>query len=235
VSMILPELIDAFGWRTGYRLTALGWLLLGTCAVWLLRGSDETAPAGESGAGKRDSPRLLGSQGLYLLIFVMLLLSAASGVQQQLPSVLGETAPDRVGGEMSVVPASLALGKIAQGILCGRVGPEKGGFLMVLCYIAGFALLGWGLVWPGLLLLAAGMGTVTTLMPIVTRAIFGGQEYASAWSILSAVSNLGALTAAPLFGLAYDLSGSYGGAMIVASIMLIPALAGLLAVFRSKR
>ena len=91
---------------------------------------------------------------------------------------------------------------------------------MVVCYLAGFALMGWGQVWTGLLLLAAGMGTVTTLMPIVTRHIFGGREYAAIWSILSAFSNLGAMTAAPLFGLAFDLTGSYAGAVLTAAVML---------------
>ena len=106
---------------------------------------------------------------------------------------------------------------------------------MVLCYIAGFALLGWGSVWPGLLALAVGMGTVTTLMPIVTRSIFGSREYAPIWSILSAFSNLGAMTAAPLFGLAFDVTGSYAGAMGAAAVALIPALMALMAVFRWQR
>ena len=101
--------------------------------------------------------------------------------------------------------------------------------------IAGFALLGWGHVWPGLLALAVGMGTVTTLMPIVTRSAFGGREYAAIWSILSAVSNLGAMTAAPLFGLAFDVTGSYAGAMGAAAAGLVPALIGLVAVFSTER
>ena len=83
--------------------------------------------------------------------------------------------------------------------------------------------------------LAAGMGTVTTLMPIAARSVFGEREYASIWSILSAVSNLGAMTAAPLFGLAFDLTGSYTGAMIAAAVVLIPACMALMAVFPRKR
>jgi MFS family permease len=33
VSLVLPELIDGWGWRWGYRLTALVWLGLGLCAA----------------------------------------------------------------------------------------------------------------------------------------------------------------------------------------------------------
>ena len=78
----------------------------------------------------------------------------------------------------------------------------------------------------------SGLGTVTTLMPIAARAVFGVREYAAIWGILSAVSNLGAMTAAPLFGMAFDLSGSYARAMTAAAVLLIPALAGLMSVFR---
>lgn len=239
VSMVLPGLIEDLGWRMGYRLTAAAWLMLGLCAAGLLRGTDEAEGAGERG---REEPGLtwqqaLGSGKLCLLAFAMFLLSAASGIQQQLPSVLTGTGLDtaRVSGAMSYFTAMLALGKIGQGMLYGRLGPKTGGAVMVPVYIAGFALLGGRLVWPGLLTLAVGMGTVTTLMPIVTRSVFGGREYAAIWSILSAVSNLGALSAAPLFGLAFDLTGSYTGAVLAAAVLLIPALMALMAVFPTER
>lgn len=234
VSMILPGLIVGLGWRSGYRFTALAWSVLCLGASALLRGTGKTAEAPTAG----DKPGMTRAQALrstrlYLLILVIFLLSAASGVQQQLPAVLAGAGP--VSGAMSFFTAALALGKVAQGLLCGRIGPARGGAAMVLCYIAGFALLGWGSVWPGLLALAVGMGTVTTLMPIVTRSVFGSREYAPIWSILSAFSNLGAMTAAPLFGLAFDVTGSYAGAMGAAAVALIPALMALMAVFRRER
>ena len=234
VSMILPGLIEGLGWRSGYRFTALGWSILCLGAAALLRGTGKTTDAPTAG-DKPDMTRAqaLRSPRLYLLILVIFLLSAASGVQQQLPAVLAGAGP--VSGAMSFFTAALALGKIAQGLLYGRIGPARGGGAMVLCYIAGFALLGWGAVWPGLLTLAVGMGTVTTLMPIVTRSVFGSREYAPIWSILSAFSNLGAMTAAPLFGLAFDVTGSYAGAMGAAAVALIPALMALMAVFRRER
>lgn len=236
VSLVLPELIDGWGWRWGYRLTALVWLGLGLCAAWLLGNGGQNAEARKKAADDRGMSRAqaLGSGKLYLLIFVIFLLSAASGVQQQLPAALESFGLDTatVSGAMSFFTAMLALGKILQGLLYGRAGAQKGGTIMVIVYAAGFALLGGNIILPGLLTLAVGMGTVTTLMPIVTRTVFGGREYASIWSILSAFSNFGAMIAAPLFGMAFDLTGSYGGAMTAAAVLLIPALAALMAVFR---
>ena len=236
VSLAIPELIDGWGWRWGYRLTALVWLGLGLCAAWLLGNGGQTAEAEKKTVDDRGMTRdqALGSRKLYLLIFVIFLLSAASGVQQQLPAALESFGLDTatVSGTMSFFTAMLALGKILQGLLYGRAGAQKGGTVMVIVYAAGFALLGGNIILPGLLTLAVGMGTVTTLMPIVTRTVFGGREYASIWSILSAFSNLGAMIAAPLFGMVFDLTGSYEGAMVAAAVLLVPALAAMMAVFQ---
>ena len=234
VSLILPGVIESWGWRWGYRLTALCWLAMGLCAVWLL---DESTPSERAVKGQEPGMtrgEALRSSKLYLLILTIFLLSAASGVQQQLPAVLSDRGLDtaRVSIGMSVFTLSLALGKIFPGILSGKTGPKTGGMIMVMLYAGGFFLMSRGFLMPGLVTLAAGMGTVTTLMPIAARAVFGSREYAAIWSILSAVSNLGALTAAPLFGLAFDVAGSYAGALTAAAVLLIPALAALMAVFR---
>lgn len=120
VSMILPGLIEGLGWRSGYRFTALAWSVLCLGASALLRGTGKTAESPTAG----DKPGMTRAQALrstrlYLLILVIFLLSAASGVQQQLPSVLAGAGP--VSGAMSFFTAALALGKVAQGLLCGRI------------------------------------------------------------------------------------------------------------------
>jgi hypothetical protein len=40
------------------------------------------------------------------------------------------------------------------------------------------------------------------------------------------------MIAAPLFGMAFDLTDSYEGAMTAAAVLLIPVLAAFVAVFR---
>ena len=90
------------------------------------------------------------------------------------------------------------------------------------------------LVYPGLALLAVGMGCVTTLMPILTRFTFGALEYAAIWSILSTASSIGSLIATPLFGMVYDASGSYAPAMIASSVALALSLGLMYLCFRKK-
>lgn len=237
VSALIPGLIEDYGWRIGYRAMAALWLLLGLTACALLDREGErsgaSVHASNAGMTRREALR---TRELYLLIGVIFLLSAASGVQQSLPGILGSGGLDtaQVSALMSVFTAALALGKILQGLLFGRIGIRRGGMLVVGLYVLGFLLLGGGQHLPGLLALAAGMGSVTTLMPIAARSVFGSREYASIWSILSAFSNLGAMAAAPMFGMAFDLHGSYGGALIAAAVLLIPALAALRAVLRRE-
>ena len=214
VSMLLPGLLEKLGWRMGYRMVALCWLILGFIAFGLLENHKMTGQKTEQGSGMTRAEAMRNPR-LWLLAVTVFLLSAACGIQQQLPSVLGED----VARKMSFFTAVLALGKIAQGLLYGRIGATRGGVIVVLLYAFSFFLLPLeGLSWIALGMLAVGMGSVTTLMPIVTRDIFGSREYAAIWGILSSVSNLGALIATPLFGAAFDFLGSYDAAMIVSGV-----------------
>ena len=226
VSLILPGLIRELGWRGGYRILAVCWLVLGVSALALLgKGQGSGSTRKELPTDGMTRAQALRSPRLYLLIVVSFLLSAACGIQQQLPAVLsGYGFPaDRVGVMMSFFTAALALGKIAQGFFYGKIGAARGGLIVTGIFAASFLMLLLpAVVIPGLMALAIGMGTATTLMPILTRLSFGNREYAAIWGILSAASNAGALVATPLFGLAYDLSGSYAGALSAA----VPALAG---------
>ena len=238
VSLILPGLLVELGWRWCYRFLAVCWLILGFSALALLgQGKRKAAAHQVTSSDGMTREQALRSPKLYLLIAVSFILSAACGIQQQLPSVLSGYGfvSERVGIMMSVFTAALALGKIGQGLFYGRIGAVRGGMIVTGIFAVSFLLLLFpSVAVPGLAALAIGMGTATTLMPILTRITFGNREYAAIWGILSSASNAGALVATPLFGLAYDLSGSYGRAMMAA----VPALAGALALmglcFREK-
>ena len=239
ISLILPGLIQELGWRWGYRILAVCWLILGICSVVLLgNGSKRAVTRSDAPADGMTRAQALRSPKLYLLLAVSFILSAACGIQQQLPSVLSGYgfAAERVGVLMSFFTAALALGKIAQGLFYGRIGAVRGGVCIVVLFAVSFGILLFpGLVWPGLAMLAVGMGTVTTLLPLLTRRAFGNREYAAIWGIVYSAANVGTLIAAPLFGLSYDLSGSYGGSMMVSSALLVVSVALMHLCFRKKR
>jgi predicted MFS family arabinose efflux permease len=196
------------------------------------------------GVGQRRTPvsgmtraEALRSPKLYLLIVVIFILSAACGIQQQIPSVLsgyGFTT-NKVSAMVSFFTAALAVGKILQGLLYSKLGPHRGGYLIVAIFAISFpVIMQPSLAYPGLALLAVGMGCVTTLMPIVTRFVFGAREYAAIWSILSTASSVGSLIATPLFGMAYDATGSYTPAMAVSAVALFVSIPILAMAFKKK-
>ena len=238
LSMVMPGFIENFGWRTGYRLLGICWLVLVLGA--LLLGNIQLIGS----VGKRHTPvdgmtrdEAMKSPKLYLLVAVIFILSAACGIQQQIPSVLGGFGygTAQVSTMMSFFTAALAVGKILQGILYSRLGPARGGYIIIAVFGLSFVLLCFpGMAYPALVALAVGMGCVTTLMPIVTRFVFGAREYAAIWSILSTASSIGTLIATPLFGMAYDATGSYTPAMAVSAVALFVSLPILALAFRKK-
>ena len=238
LSMVMPGFIENFGWRTGYRLLGICWLVLVLGALLL----GNIQPIGS--VGKRHTSvdgmtrdEAMKSPKLYLLVAVIFILSAACGIQQQIPSVLGGFGygTAQVSTMMSFFTAALAVGKILQGILYSRLGPARGGYIIIAVFGLSFVLLCFpGMAYPALVALAVGMGCVTTLMPIVTRFVFGAREYAAIWSILSTASSIGTLIATPLFGMAYDATGSYTPAMAVSAVALFISLPILALAFRKK-
>ena len=233
-SMVIPRVIDALGWRAGYLSAGALWIILALLALVLLpktagTQSAQTAdPAALDGMTYREALR---SPKLYLLMGSMFLLTGANSVQQHLPAIatdMGSTAA-QVSVMLSAVTILLAVGKVAQGWLYGRVGVVKGGWVTMGCFAASLLLIMWnGNTLP---LVAIGMGVATTLMPVAARQAFGSKEYAAIWGLVAASQYASGCVSTPLWGTIYDLSGSYAptligfaAACIAAQLMLIAAM-----------
>ena len=216
------------------------WAVLVLGAV-LLFGKQEL----NGGVGQRKTPidgmtraEALRSPKLYLLGFSSIILAAACGIQQQLPSLLdgmGFTAV-QAGTMISFMTAMLAAGKILQGLLYSRVGVLRGSCVMFLLFAVSFLLLmEKQLIYPALVVLAFGLGILTTLMPTVARFAFGAREFAAIWSILATATSVGSLTATPVWGMVYDLCGSYTPALVVTPVLLVIALAATIYALKEKK
>jgi len=228
-SLIIPNVIGAFGWRTGFRVMGLSWLVLVWLGVLLLGKQTMLQNSSANGAVGLGMTRAeaLKSPKLYLQIVVIVIISACCGLQQQLPSLL--SAKGLRAGQVSVMISAmtvfLALGKFGQGLLYGKIGVEKGGLLTMAAFAAGcLAVLSKALVWPALLLLAVGMGIYTTLLPVVVRRVFGSREYASIWALIATVGSVGTIVGYPLWGTIYDLTGTYTLGLVGAAVLLAGAM-----------
>ena len=228
-SLLIPRIIGSFGWRTGFWVMGISWITL-LCLGTLLLGK-QAAPQtnrrnGAVGLGMTRAEALK-SPKLYLQLVVIVVISACCGLQQQLPSLLRAKGFDagQVSIMISAMTVFLALGKFGQGLLYGKLGVEKGGLLTMAAFASGcLAMFSRVLVWPGLLLLAVGMGIYTTLLPLVIRRVFGSREYAAIWALISTVGCAGTVVGYPLWGTVYDLTGTYTLGLIGAAVLLIAAM-----------
>lgn len=228
-SLIIPGCISALGWQTGMRIMGISWLILLWIAAFLLGKQSMTACASGNGAVGLGMTRTeaLKSPKLYLQMLIIVIITACCGLQQQLPSLLSAQGfgVAEVSVMISAMTAFLAIGKFSQGLLYGKVGVKKGGVLMLGVFAAGnLAMLSKSLAYPGLILLAFGMGIYTTLLPQVVRRIFGSREYASIWALVSTVGCAGTFVANPVWGAIYDKTGSYAIGLIASALLLAVAI-----------
>ena len=239
-SLILPGILERFGWRLGYRFLAVCWLVM-VLGAFALMGRQETA--GNIGSRKTPLPGMTQAEALksakfYLMVASIFIYTAGCGIQQHIPSLLEGMAfsTTQISLMVSVMTAGLAVGKIVQGILYSRIGIRAGGSIITLLFAAGFLLLTSSrLVYPGLVSLAFGMGLVTTLMPIVTRFVFGAREFASIWGLLATASSVGSFLSTPVWGMVYDGFGSYDPALLVSPVLLAAALAAMLLALKEQK
>ena len=228
-SLLIPGIMESFGWRMGMCAMGICWmtfvwlgmLLLGKQSVHRNSERNPEAVWGMTRAEALKSPKL------YLQMIVIVVISGCCGLQQQLPSLLGEKGftAGQVSIMISATTVFIGLGKFGQGLFYGKVGVKKGGLLTMAAFGAGcLAMFSKALIWPGLILLAVGMGVYTTLLPMVIRNVFGTREYASIWALVSTVGCVGTIVGYPMWGVVYDLTGSYTLALIGGAVLLAIAM-----------
>lgn len=238
-SLVIPGCIEGYGWQKGFRIMAVCWMvLLGTAALLLSRQQKLEAGTGSGAVGLgMTRAQALKSKQLYLQIGLIIVITACCGVQQQLPSLLhahGYTSA-QVSIMISVMTAFLAIGKVVQGIVYGRLGIRRGGCLLLTVFALAFlVLLIPKLAWPGLILMALGLGIYTTLLPQVCRRVFGSREYAAIWALLATAGSAGTFVANPLWGTIYDMTGSYTLGLLVCPVLLIGGMFAMLASMKEQ-
>ena len=128
-SNLFPKLLAALGWRFGYRVLGTCWAALALLALVILGKRDLTGGIGHAHAAGEGSSKqeALRSPKFFLAAFIMCAITVASCISQQLPAVLGGMG--RGEGEislmLSVMTAFVAVGSVAEGVLCSRFGIVK--------------------------------------------------------------------------------------------------------------
>ena len=124
---------------------------------------------------------------------------------------------------LSVMTAFVAVGSVAEGVLCSRFGIVRTLTTVLALYAVGFSLL------------ALGSSALGTLMPVVVRQLFGGRDYAAIWSVVITCSSVASFLATSGWGMVYDLFDTYAPALIAMPILLALAVAALTMAFRKAK
>ncbi len=238
-SLIIPIIIGGFHWRAAMRVMGISWLVLVWLGMFLLGEPEQNRNRGakhnEDLGMTRDEA--LKSPKLYLQMFVIVVMGACCGLQQQIPALLSAKgySAGQISMMISAMTVFLAIGKFGQGLLYGKIGVKKGGLLMIGAFAAGcIAMFSKALTWPALLLLLApGMGIYTTMVPVVARQVFGSRNYPAIWSLISTAGCMGVIVGYPMWGMIYDLTGTYTLGLIGAAVLLAAAMWAHLATLKN--
>ena len=239
-SNVVPGMINALGWQLGYRLLGAGWFGFAMLSFLILGKQDLSGGVGHASGNTSalSGKDLLRSIRFYQLLAVMCILTICSCISQQLPSLLEGMGYDAatVGLMISVMTASGAVGTVLEGLLCGKLGVSKTMICIVVFYALGYGmLLTQSMTYLALVGLAFGSGAIGTLMPVVTRHVFGGRDYATVWSLLLTASSVTSFLATPVWGMVYDLFGNYTIALTAMPALLVLVVFLLMLLFREKK
>ena len=237
-SNVVPGIIASFGWQVSYRVLGICWFVLAMLS-WLILGRQELSvavgKAGSSAAGTGKG--VFRSSRFYMVFCASCILTMASCISQQLPSLLGGMGYDaaQVGMMVSVMTAFVAVGTVLEGLCCGKFGVVGTMLSVTVFYAFGYVMLFFpGMTYVALAGLAFGAGSLGTLMPIVVRHVFGGRDYAAVWSLIMTASSITSFLATPVWGMVYDICGNYTPALVTMPVLLGISVVLLIAVFRKK-
>lgn len=250
-SPMLTALIGSVGWEKTYLISAVIAVVLALPGLLTLHytpeeiglapyGGQPRTPQTDAGDAPRPAAQKVNVIGpaLWFLCFLTLFNTAITGIAQHFPGI-AETwgMAGQVGATMiSAGMVGNIVSKLLIGVLSDRVGPFAACRAMALTNLAALAVL--LLLAPASSAVALGSaffyGAVYSIsatgLPLLTRRIFG-ENYASAYSIVTIFTNTGSAFAITLVGLAYDFTGAYtialvGGILLdCANLVLLTLLA----------
>ncbi len=228
-----PMLTQSVGWVKAYLLSAVISVVLALPGLLTLHYTPEEiglAPYGgrprplrqESGKADKTAPKVnVIGPALWFLCFLTLFNTAITGIAQHFPGISESWGmASQVGAAMiSAGMVGNIVSKLLIGVLSDKIGPFAACRTMMCTNLAALTIL--LLVAPraSAVALAAAFfyGAVysvsATGLPLLTRRLFG-ENYASAFSVVTLFTNTGSAFSLTIVGLIYDLTGGYTLALI---------------------
>ena len=247
LSLVFPTVITSIGWQAGYVVLGAAIFVLTTpVGLFLVRSTpaevglrpygdtgeaDASAAAAEAAADGVPYAVALKSPQLWVMVLAFILFTGTITITQHLAAYFVSIGYSAVvaGVFMSVISGGIIVTNGLAGVIADKLGLMRTVFICSLLALISFLLLpanslvGGGtmaivVICAALILMSIGNTYASLFGPMVTRVAFGSRDYSALWGIVSMACVLGQAIGAPLWGLSYDLTGSYEPGMIVAAI-----------------
>ena len=251
LSPIVSGIIEASGWRAGFRAEAVAALLLYAPLLLLpigfAPGDAGLQPLGEKTEAKQ-TPDTADSENVTKrreLLAALLLFTAFANIVSTFPNHLPGIAdsyalPAAVGAAMlSASMVANAGGKMLMGALAERYGVKRPAVAYAAALIGGMCVLLTLRSAPAAITGGAIMGlafSLTTVAPaLVTKDVFGPEQYRRIFPASTLIGTIANATAASLIGFIYDGTGSYHPAIFILIGLLSGMIVMLLLLYSGRR
>lgn len=251
---VTSRLIETKGWRSAYVLIGLlTFFVVVTAALLLLR--DRPAGEGPAGMGTAEVAHTevngdniqipeavaIRSASFVLLLIFMIAMTGAAVFTQHIPAYGGLMGYSlrQVGSAMSSASVGSAIGSIAIGLICDRIGGLKtcyGIICLWLLAVLGFLLSGTGfsLFVASAFLHGIASSSIAVIAPILTLIFYGTMDYEKIYAKVSMGAPLASILLVPAYGFIYDATGSYFAVLVLLMILLCAAFLGIMLGWRKR-
>lgn len=250
-SPVITYLLEAFGWRSTYRIMALIILIIALpTSMFLLRkkpedmglepygANEEVATANKQPLKKEVKGVLISvSQSKFKLFFWLLLIGMLGngiingGSLGQFPPAIEEMhGPAIQASIISIYSLVGILGKLILGWLNDKFGIMVS--TIVGCVAFGisfiFMLMGENVAMLYIMAVLFGLGDAigTVTPPLITSAVYGSEKYGEAYGIANSATQIGLSIGSLMVAAIFDVSGSYTPAWIVLLILTVVTCVG---------
>ena len=232
-SPLFSSMIGSVGWRVSFLWMAGIAFVLTIPGMLMVQYHPKLAgllPYGETSENVKQSQNTIAGgstskiyvPALVILSVMTLLHTSITGIAQHFPGMSEWMGSGAAVGAMMVSAGMIGniVSKLIIGTLSDRIGPFKASMCMIIINalaLVGLLVFGGKAAWImyGMAFFYGSVYAVGAVgIPLLTRKLFGSENYASAYSVITIFTSVGSASALTIIGLIYDGTGGYSAALL---------------------
>ncbi|MEK3888835.1 MFS transporter [Bacillus sp. FSL K6-3431] len=244
---IVGKLIAGQGWRAAYIMVGIAAIIIVVPIVILLikkspqakgllpygmveskqkqKGGKTVGETEEKGVSMSAARK---STAFYALVLFFFLITSVASFSMHIPTYLMDKGFDVAfaGNVMGTYMVGVLIGSLVIGFLSDKIGSKLTAIIAMGAGLVAICLLLFSGNSTGMITFAVGLfgvisSSIGTLGPSLTSSLFGNKEYSQIYSTASMGLAISSIVALPLYGYAFDFTGSYTMVLYAIIAMLI--------------